>query len=108
MGYDVNIPNHAFGDSFHLCTCETCGATLEIRVRKVTPIDQPVNDNVIVGLAPFGPRIVSARIWTDNNPEPPKTLTYNLDAGQLNRLLCQQGQPSPWLDVYIEDDTEVD
>lgn len=108
VGYDVDQPNHAFGDSFRLCACETCSARLEIRVKKTTQPDNPKNDDIYVGVAPFGPgqRIVDGRIWSTDAPEPPKTLTYDLDPAKLSALLCREHEP--WLDVYIEDDTVVD
>jgi hypothetical protein len=108
VGYDVDQPNHAFGDSFRLCACETCSARLEIRVKKTSHADNPKNDDIYVGVAPFatGQRIVDGRIWTTDSPEPPKTLTYDLDPAKLSALLCHEREP--WLDVYIEDDTVVD
>lgn len=113
VGYDVDQPNHAFGDSFRLCACETCSATLEIRVKKTTQRDNPANDDIYVGVAPFSAaqRIIDGRIWTNDNPEPPKTLTYSFTPAQLQKftqLTCHQPATDRWLDVYIEDDTVVD
>lgn len=99
--------NGVFGDSFRLCSCEVCKAKLEIRVEKTAP---RANDSIIVGIAPFGhgQRIVDGRIWTNSSPEPPKTLTYLLDAASLKELLCHQKGPYFWLDVYIKAGTAVD
>ena len=110
VGYDVDQPNHAFADSFRLCACETCGAKLEIVVKKTTQRDTPSNDDIYVGVAPFasGQRIVDGRIWTNDNPEAPKTLTYSLDPQKFAELICRLPPNDRWLDVYIEDDTVVD
>jgi hypothetical protein len=113
VGYDVDQPNHAFGDSFRLCACEFCSAKLEIRVKKTTQRDNPANDDIYVGVAPFGTgqRIIDGRIWTNDNPEAPKTLTYTFTPAQLaqfTQLTCHQPTGARSLDVYIEDDTVVD
>lgn len=106
--YDVGQPNYNFGDSFQICGCKTCGGTLEIGVRKTNPVDIPLNDGITVGVAPFtGPRVVSQLVWAANDP-PSKTLTINLDPAKLNEVLCAQRTSTPWLDVYIQDDTVVD
>lgn len=105
--YDYNAPNNHFGDSFRICGCKNCGGTLEVGVRHTNPVDVPLNDGIAVGLAPFGPRVVSALVWAAGDPLV-KTLTFNLDPAKLNEILCSQKTDSPWLDVYVQDDTTID
>lgn len=105
--YDVDQPNFNFGDSIPICPCETCSATLEIRVRVVSARDAYANDGFAVGVAPFsgGQKLAGGAIWKPGEFGP-KTITVPLDPAALSRLLC--GTKSPWLDIYVEDDTEVD
>lgn len=105
--YDYQKPNNHFGDSFQICGCRTCGGTLEIRVQRTNPPNGSDNDGITVGVAPFNAKIISAVIWAAGDP-PVKTLTFNLDPGTLNDILCAQKTNSPWLDVYVQDDTTVD
>ena len=107
VGYGVDQPNHAFGDSFRVCGCETCGGKIEIGVRKTSAGDNPLNDDYYVGLAPFGPRVVDGRVWSAGDGAS-KTLTVNLPAAALNKVLCSEKGCPLWLDVYVEDDTVVD
>jgi len=97
-----------FGESFHLCTCETCGARLEIIVRKCgTPSTAQNNDGFVVGVAPFGAgqRVVDGLVWAPGDPAT-KTLIIPLPFAKLNQVLC--GNHTDWLDVYFQDDTIVD
>lgn len=106
--YDYQKPNNHFGDSFQICGCKTCGGRLEVRVRRTNPPDTFINDGITVGVAPFsGTRVVSALVWAAGDPAV-KTLTFNLDPAKLNEILCAQNTNSPWLDVYVQDDTIVD
>jgi hypothetical protein len=106
--YDEPGCDKHFGESFPLCTCETCGARLEIRVRKCgTTVKLQDNDHWFVGIAPFTPglRVADGVVWAPGDPQT-KTLTIPLSAAQLTKVLC--GNKSQWLDVYIQDDTIVD
>lgn len=106
--YDQPGCDKHFGESFRLCTCENCGARLEIQVRKCgTPKPQQENDHWYVGIAPFTPalRVADGVVWAAGDPAT-KTLVIPLSRAQLTKVLC--GNNSQWLDVYIQDDTIVD
>ena len=104
--YDGTGCDKRFGESFRLCTCETCGAKLEIQVRRCSP-GAGSNDGYTVGIAPFTPgkRVTDGLVWAAGDPLT-KTLTIPLSAADLTKVLC--GNKSQWLDVYIQDDTIVD
>jgi hypothetical protein len=109
-GYNLDSPNHNFGDSFRVCLCEVCSATLEIRVKQTTQADIPDNDGYTVGVAPFGHGgqgsiIANGNVWPAGGGNAEKTITINFNPQQLTRLLC--AGKDHWLDVYVQDDTIV-
>ena len=103
--YDTTGCDKKFGGSWRLCTCETCGARLEVRVRRCgSSLDN--NDGYHVGVAPFGPgrSAASGAVWQAGDPTE-KTLVINLTRDQLKVLCANKAQ---FLDLYIQDDTIVD
>jgi len=106
--YDEGGCDKRFGESFRLCSCENCGATLTIQVRRCGSLNSAqLNDGWVVGIAPFTPglRVADGLVWSAGDPQT-KTLTIPLSAAQLTKVLC--AKKSQWLDVYIQDDTIVD
>jgi hypothetical protein len=104
--YDEPGCDKHFGESFRLCTCETCGGRLEIQVRKCSST-LVSNDGYVIGVAPFGPnqRVVQGQVWAPGDPNT-KTLVIQLPNPQLSQVLCANN--TQWLDIYIQDDTIVD
>ena len=104
--YDETGCDKKFGETFRLCGCETCGARLEIRVRRCAP-NAGSNDGYTVGVAPFGAgkKVASGLVWAPGDGLT-KTLFIPLAAADLNKVLC--GNHVTELDVYVQDDTIVD
>jgi hypothetical protein len=75
--------------------------------------DWPKNDGITLGQAPFGSgqRIISQGIWTIPPDPIAKTLTIQLTAAALNTLngmIFRADNCNVPIDLYVEDDTEVD
>ncbi|HEU4886278.1 MAG TPA: hypothetical protein VFV49_00220 [Thermoanaerobaculia bacterium] len=104
--YDETGCDKKFGETFRVCTCETCGGQLEIRVRRCAP-NAGSNDGYTIGIAPFGPgkKVTGGTVWAPSDGLT-KTLVIPLSATDLNKVLC--GNHASELDVYIQDDTIVD
>lgn len=114
--YGQSCLNKEFGDSFNIKCCKVCRAELELGVRQTG--DLPWNDDIALGQAPFGLNgggglmIIGQRIWTQIPPDPlAKTLTLSLTSAEvnaLNALISKADGCNVPIDVYVEDDTEVD
>jgi hypothetical protein len=131
-GYDDKSIDKFFYDSFKLRGCRVCYATLELSV-KHEPEPPPVedtgtghqtgkaasltdfhNDNITVGGAPFGSpplKVLSADIWpplnTTSNSNP-KPMFIALPTNALNAYVMSGSTPPGFLDVVVQDDTDVD
>jgi hypothetical protein len=113
-GYDNPTINKVFADSFKLRNCRVCYATLEVRFKHGPgPWSQGAanysNDTITVGVAGFTTRFVNgASIWSGTMPNP-KTVTYALvPTTTLNNYIFNVNPPPPYLDIVVQDDTEVD
>jgi hypothetical protein len=105
--YDQPGCDKHFGESFKVCSCETCGGRLEIVVRRCGS-NMDTNDGFVVGVAPFNAatqRVAQGPVWAAGDPQT-KTLFIPLPAAKLTEILCKN--KTQWLDVYIQDDTIVD
>jgi hypothetical protein len=132
-GYDDKSIDTWFFDSFKLRSCRICYATLEVSVKH--ELEQPIdnnggghqetgkslaltsfyNDNITIGGAPFSPsvlRVMSMDIWPPLNPIPPltnpKPMTFALPTTALNNYLMYGSVPPGFLDIVVQDDTDVD
>ena len=113
-GYDNPAINKVFADSFKLRSCRVCYATLEVRFKHGPGVFVPrqgnfSNDTITVGVNGFATRFVSgAQIWSATMPNP-KTITYALvPTATLNNYIFNAPAPAPFVDIVVQDDTEVD
>lgn len=113
-GYDNPTINKVFADSFKLRSCRVCYATLEVRFKHGPGVyslgaGNFSNDTITIGVTGFTTRFVSgAQIWTATTPNP-KTITYSLvPTATLNNYIFNAPPPAPYLDIVVQDDTEVD
>jgi hypothetical protein len=61
-----------------------------------------------VGVAPFTVHFAYGQIWTATMPNP-KTATYSLQTtAALNNYIFNINPPPPFVDIVVQDDTEVD
>jgi hypothetical protein len=89
-GYDNPTINKVFADSFRLRSCRVCYATLEVRFKH--------------GPGPWS----QGPIWSAAAPAS-KTVTYSLQpVAALNNYIFNVSPPPPYVDIVVQDDTEVD
>lgn len=103
--YDDQSVNKWFADSFRLRNCRICHAVLQVRVRHYN-IDTFGNDAIIAGLAPYtNPNTVflNVGLWPG-----PQTKNYILPVNALNQYIVQDNPLPTFLDVRIQDDSDVD
>lgn len=109
LNYDVPMINARFGDSFCLQENRTvCKAELRYRVRSTG--DNPSNDVLNLMHANGGcaaPTIVATILTPLLNGSYVHTLTAT-EIGNLNTLLGSGVPGAGTLDIYLEDDTEID
>ena len=104
--FDENKVDAAFGASFRIDADVVCSVQVDVGVRHGVAGGW-TNDGITVGVAPFGssnPSFYSAVIWQAKDPSS-KVLSFNLPAWQVSNYL--NGTVPP-IDVYLQDDTNVD
>jgi hypothetical protein len=104
-GYDNPDVNKWFADSFRLRNCRICHAVLQVRVRHYN-IDTFSNDAIIAGLAPYNTPnkiFLNVALWPG-----PQMKTYILPANALSQYVATDNPLPTFLDVRIQDDTDVD
>jgi len=99
-GYNNPAVNTYFGDSFKLQSCMVCYATIEAKAQHYG--DVWTNDGLTAGVAPFGSGRVfaSGLIW-------PTTFPWALSTGPLNAYISSPPGPGKYLDVFAQDDTNL-
>lgn len=109
-GYDDPTVNRWFVDSFRLRNCRVCHAVLQVRVRHYFK-DSFGNDGLVAGLAPYSnpaTNFVNVSLWSSNPSPQTRTDTYILPAGALSTYLATDNPLPTFLDLRVQDDTDVD
>lgn len=109
-GYDQAGLNMHFGDSMRIRPCKVCRAQLEIRVKRASSTSA-ANDALHVGGAPFNTAVLKVAspvpLWQSTGLTD-RVLTVPLPAAALNNYIFNGPPGTSLLDVYVQDDSNVD
>lgn len=107
--FDERRDNRPFGLSFALPPVRVCAAQLVVRLRRGPDSPSASNDGLVIGVAPFDKLKDTMLLWGTFPERTDQVRVWDLRQEFFANLqLAYAGDAVAWVDLYLNDDTDID